>query len=233
MVIKLFALVFFLSTTELIYSQTKESIDDENSHTFSGRISSLNEVAKLARIRTDFGNIKFFNRRDRVDFWNESYPMQKCVSWVEGRANDYLLLKIPDYENCIRRVHFTTGSLLSFSSTDLKKSIQVVKELVEILLKKRLAMKAKMQRHQVDLENYIEKISTVNSRYEVLRQKLENEWNKELTSIEEDKARSFTEFKTSEARLFEIDTKLEAYKVDDHNIKIDRWSLDPELYLKK
>ncbi len=233
MVFKLLTLVFLLSTSQILFSQTKESSDDENSYTFSGRISSLNEVAKLARIRTDFSNIKFFNRRDRVDFWNESYPTQRCVAWLEGRSNDYILIKIPDFQNCIKRIHFTTGSILTLSSTDLRKSIQVVKELVEVLLKKRLAMKAKMQRHQIELEKFIEKVSVVNTRYEVLRQKLENEWNRELTSIEEDKAKSFTEFKTSEARLFEIDTKLEAYKVEDHNMKIDRWSLDPELYLKK
>ncbi len=226
-------ILFLLFNTWYVCSQTPETNNDEKSHKFSGRISSLNSVAQLARIRTDFGNIKFLNRRDRIEFWNESHPEQRCVAWVEGRTNDYLLLKIPEYESCIRRVYFTTGSYLHFSSTDLEKTITVAKELVGILLKKRLAMKAKMQRHQKDLDGYIEKVAAVNSRFEVLRQKLELEWSKELASLSEDKAKAFTEFKTSEARLYEIDTKLESYRIEDNNLKVDRWSLDPELYIKK
>lgn len=216
-----------------LQAQSIESPVDEDSHRFSGRISRLNASARLARIRTDFANIKFLNRRDRVDFWNETYPNQRCMAYVEGRSNDYLLLRIPQYENCIRRVHFTTGTYLKFESDDLRRTVTLARELVEILLKKRLAMRAKKERHQRELDSHPEKVETVNKRYEILRQKLEIEWQKELAALEEDKAVSFTEFKNSEARLNEIDTKLESYRIEDHNLKIDRWSLDPALYIKK
>lgn len=225
--------LLYLFLVQSSFAQTGETKLDENEFTFKGRISRLNSTARLMRIKTDFANVKFLNRRDRVDFWNSSYPDQRCRSWVEGRTNDYLLLKIYEYENCVRRVHFASGSLITFSSSDLKKTIIVVKELVNVLLKKRIAMKAKMMRHQKDLDAHIEKVAAVNSRFQVLKEKLENEWNRELTLIEEDKAKNFTEFKVSEARLFEIDTKLESYRLEDHNLKIDRWSLDPEIYIKK
>lgn len=212
---------------------SNESKLDENGSTFSGRISRLNPHARLARIRTDFTNIKFLNRKDRVEFWNETYPDQRCVALVEGRTNDYFLIKIPQYDMCIKKVHFTTGSYLHFDSPDLRQTVTQAKELVEILLKKRLAMKAKKDRNQKDLDGHVEKVDVVNKRYEILRQKLEIEWQKELALLEEDKARTFTEFKESEARLNEIDTKLEAYRIDDHNLKLDRWSLDPALYIRK
>ncbi len=214
-------------------AQTRESVKDESEPIFSGRISRLNPPAKLARIRTDFTNIKFLNRRDRIDFWNETYPDHRCISYVEGRTNDYLLLRIPDYEKCIKRVHFTTGTYLHFESSDLKQTTQMAKELIEILLKKRLAMNTKKERHRKDLDGFVEKVDAVNKRFEILRQKLEIEWQKELASLEEDKAFSFTEFKNAEARVNEIDTKIEAYRVEDHNLKLDRWSLDPALYIKK
>ena len=200
---------------------------------FGGTISRINPEARLIRIRTDFANIKFLNRKDRVEFWNETYPDQRCLAVVEGRTNDYLLFKVPDYDRCILRLHYTTGTYMHFESTDLKQTIKVAKELIEILLKKRLAMTSKKHRHQIELEGHIEKVDTVNKRYEILRQKLEIEWQKELASLEEDKSRSFTEFKNSEARLNEIDSKLESYRIEDHNLKIDRWSLDPALYIKK
>lgn len=214
-------------------TEPKESIKDEYANHFTGTISRLNNVARIARIKTDFANTKFLNRRDRVEFWNDSHPDQKCLALVEGRTNDYLLLKIPDYDNCIRRVHFSTGSYLQFESQDLLETIKIAKELIEVLQKKRLAMTTKKERHFKELNSHIEKVDAVNKRYEVLRQKLEIEWQKELSALEEDKARSFAEFKNSEARLNEINTKLEAYRIEDHNLKIDRWSLDPALYIKK
>ncbi|MGE3609073.1 MAG: hypothetical protein AB7I27_05755 [Bacteriovoracaceae bacterium] len=223
---KLLFFSFLVSMTFSVFGQ-------ESGHKFTGRISRLNPEAKLARIRTDFGNLKFLNRRDRVDFWNESYPQSRCPALVEGRTNDYLLLKIPQFETCIRSVHFATGTYLNFESSDLEKTIRVAKELVEILLKKQLAMRAKKERHRRDLDNHVEKVDAVNRRYEVLRQKLEIEWQKELASLEEDKSKSFMEFKDAEARLNEIETKLESYRIQDQNLKVDRWSLDPNLYIKK
>lgn len=214
-------------------AQSTESSVDQKSSVFGGRISRLNSSARLARIRTDFNNIKFFNRRDRLEFWNESYPEQRCMALVEGRTNDYLLIKIPQFQSCIRIIHFTTGTYLNFESADLKKTVKVARELVEILLKKRLAINAKKERYQRELDGQVEKVEAVNKRYEILRQKLEIEWQKELAAVEEDKSQSFTEFKNAQASLNEIDTKLEAYRIEDHNLKIDRWSLDPALYIKK
>jgi hypothetical protein len=225
------SLIFLLSLP--VFGQTLESSKDEMGSHFTGRISRINKIAKLARVRTDFPNIKFLNRKDRVEFWDESYPSNKCSAIVEGRTNDYLLLRIPDYSRCIRLVHFTTGSYLHFDSRDLKQTLVLARELAEILLKKRLAMRAKKERHQKDLDTYVERVNIVNKRYEVLRQKLELEWQKELAAMEEDKAVTFADYKNAEARLNEIDSKLEAYRVEDNNLKLDRWSLDPALYIRK
>jgi len=226
-------IIFVILHVAQVWGQPQESAADERGNHFTGRISRINSKARLARIRTDFENIKFLNRKDRVEFWNETYPDMRCVGLIEGRTNDYFLLKIPQFDTCVTKVHFTTGSYLHFESEDLAQNVKIAKELVEILLKKRLAMQAKKDRHQKELSSHVEKVDAVNKRYEILRQKLEIEWQKELSLLEEDKARSFTEFKNSEARLNEIDTKLEAYRVEDHNLKLDRWSLDPALYIKK
>jgi hypothetical protein len=218
---------------EKAWSMPLESARDENTNLFSGRISRLNPQARLMRIKTDAGNIKFLKGTDRLEFWNESSPEKRCPAFVEGRSNDYILLRVPQYEICIRQVQFTTGTYLHFESQDLNTTVGMAKELVEILLKKRLAMQAKKIRHQRDLDAHVEKVDVTNRRFEILRQKLELEWQSELAALEEDKARIFTEFKHAEARLIEIDSKLEAYRVEDHNLKLDRWSLDPALYFKK
>lgn len=230
---KLLIITIFSWISVSVLALPLESPYDENGSHFTGRLSRVNKTARLARVRTEFPNIKFLNRKDRLEFWDESYPQNRCQALVEGRTNDYLLIKIPDYDRCIRNIHFTTGSYLHFESKDLKQTLVQARELVEILLKKRLAMRAKKERHERELSTYVEKVDTVNKRYEILRQKLEIEWQKELAAMEEDKAVTFAEFKNAEARLNEIDTKLEAYRVEDNNLKLDRWSLDPALYIRK
>lgn len=230
---KLFFFLLLFVIAEANALEPLKSPEEENARFFSGRISRTNSTAKLIRVRTDFANIKFLNRRDRVEFWNETYPAFRCRGFVEGRTNDYLLIRIPDMETCIRTVHFATGSYLHFESPDLNQSVDLAKDVVSILQKKRLAIQAKKNRHQRDLDGHVEKVDIVNKRYEILRQKLEIEWQKELGALEEDKSRTYAEFKNSEARLNEIDTKLEAYRIEDHNLKVDRWSLDPALYFRK
>lgn len=230
---KLFFSLLIFVVVEAFAASPAVSPEDENSRFFSGRVSRTNTVAKLIRVRTDFANIKFLNRGDRIEFWNDNYTAFRCRGFVEGRTNDYLLLKLPDMDGCLRSVHFTTGSYLHFESADLNKSVDLAKDVVTILQKKRLAMQAKKNRHQRDLDGHVDRVDTVNKRYEILRQKLEIEWQKELAALEEDKARTYAEFKNSEARLNEIDTKLEAYRIEDHNLKLDRWSLDPALYIRK
>lgn len=230
---KLGFLLLVLFVVEALASNTLPSPEDENSRFFAGRVSRMNLVAKLIRVRTDFANIKFLNRRDRIDVWNENNPAERCRGFIEGRTNDYFLVRIPEMDVCLRKVHMTTGSYLSFESADLNHNVDLAKDVVAILQKKRLAMQAKKNRHQRELDGHVDRVDTVNKRYEILRQKLEIEWQKELAALEEDKARTFAEFKNSEARLNEIDTKLEAYRIEDHNLKLDRWSLDPALYIRK
>ncbi|MES2528772.1 MAG: hypothetical protein V4598_16930 [Bdellovibrionota bacterium] len=230
---KLFFFLLIFVVMEALAFGPLPSPEDENARFFSGRVSRSNAVGKLIRIRTDFANIKFLNRSDRIEFWNESYPAFRCRGFIEGRTNDYFLIKIPDFEKCLRSVHFTTGSYLHFESADLNQSVNLAKDVVGILHKKRLAMQAKKSRHQRDLDGHVDRVDVVNKRYEILRQKLEIEWQKELASLEEDKSRTYAEFKNAEARLNEIDTKLEAYRIEDNNLKLDRWSLDPALYIRK
>lgn len=226
-------ILFIIFNALSLFAQSSESDKHEFGSHFTGLISRMNPAGRLIRVRTDFNNIKFFNRKDRIEFWSDSYPEKKCDGLIEGRTNDYILIKVSQYESCIRKVHFTTGSFLHFESPDLAETVKIAVELVEVLQKKRLAMQVKKERHQKELTGHIEKVDAVNKRYEILRQKLEIEWQKELSALEEDKAHIFMEFKNSEARLNEIDTKLESYRIEDHNLKLDRWSLDPALYIKK
>lgn len=205
----------------------------EETVVFPGHISKINETAKLIRVKIKFENSKFLSKNNRIEIWNESYPESRCLSYLEARTNDYLLLKIPEYRKCINTIFFTTGSYIHMYSPDLENSLVTAKELMEILQRKQVALNARLNRYQTEVDGFIEKVDVVNKRYEVLRQKLELEWQKELSALEEDKTRAYQNFKETQARLNDLEFKMRKYRVRDQNLIEDRWSLDPKLYYKK
>lgn len=205
----------------------------EETVVFPGRISRMNKIARLVRIKVNFENSKFITKNNKIEIWNESFPNKRCTGYVEGKSNDYLLVRIPNYNGCIRSVYFTVGSYIHMYSPNLEDNLVTAKELVSILHRKRTALDARLSRYQKEVDQYLEKLDVLNKRYEVLRQKLEIEWQQELTNLEEDKTKSYKNYKETQARLNDVDFKLQQYRVRDQNMIEDRWSLDPKLYYKK
>jgi hypothetical protein len=226
-------ILFILLISISLQSFAVEYKNDEDTSEFSGRISRINTDAKLVRIKIKFENGKFLRKKDRIEFWNETYPDKKCLSYLEGRTSEYILVRVPQYDLCIRKVHASVGSFLHLYSPDLENAIGIAKDLVSVLKKKQLALEARMNRYKKSVNSFVEKMDVVNKRYEVLRQKLEIEWQSELSSLEEDKTQSYMTYKHTQSRLNELEHKLQQYRVHDQNLTEDRWSLDPKLYFKK
>ena len=200
---------------------------------FSGRVSRLNNEAGLVRLKVDFANMKYLNKKDKVEFWDERGPEVKCKAYIIGKSNYYLLLKVPEFSFCKKSLFVAEGGYLRLFSQDLVNNIKMGRELVKILLKKRLALNSKLLGNQKELDNHIEKVNAVNLRYKVIRDKLEAEWREELALLEEDRLSAFRNYKDLQGRILDIDNKLERYRIEDKNLKEDRWSLDPRLYYSK
>ncbi len=200
---------------------------------FSGRISKINRAISTIRIKVDFDNVKYINPKDKIEFWDEKNSSLKCKSYVIGRTADYILLKVNDIKFCEQQIYFTTGAYYKFFSEDLVNNIKMGKEVVTILLKKRMAVDGQMEMKNRDLQSHIERVNTINARYQTLRKKLEQEWQSELHALDEDRSFALKAYKDLERRRDEIDQKLEQYKLRDDNLTLDRWSLDSNLYFKK
>ena len=200
---------------------------------FSGRVAKINESAKLVRVKIDFNNMKYLNKKDKVSFWNEYNPVITCDGLVIGKSNDYLLLKVPNYDICKKRMYIAYGGYLKFFSQDLINNLKMGQELVGILLKKRMAIESKMSKYKKEMDSHVNKVEAVNERYRLLREKLELEWRNEIGALEEDKSIAFKNFKALEITKGEIDHKLELYRIEDSNLVEDRWALDSRLYFKK
>jgi len=200
---------------------------------FSGRISKLEEKVGLIRLRIDFANMKYLNKRDKVEFWDERGKSGKCYAYVAGKSNEYLLLKVQNFKECRYNVLVSSGAYIRAYSKDLENNIKTGRELVDVLLKKRLALFSMFSRSKKDLDAHIEKVNAVNMRYKTLRGKLEARWREELSQLEGDRSLTYKRYKEDETKLFELDHKLEKYRVEDQNFKMDRWSLDSKLYYRK
>lgn len=200
---------------------------------FSGRVVTTHPQAGLIRVYFKFDNLKYINKRDVVEFWKNQDTQNRCQAKVLGKSNDYLLLKVYKYDFCARKLFIERGSYVKFYSEDLLANIKTGRELMEILLKKRLGIKGQLEEAKKNLENYMTKVEAVNKRYEVLRIKLEQEWQKEIAYLDEDKNTTFSRYKELETRLDEVEHKLQRYQVSDQNLDLDRWSLDSQLYYRK
>jgi len=181
----------------------------------------------------EFENFRYLNKKDTVEFWHPNYPISRCSAYVAGKTAEYMLLKIPEYHLCKRAVSFTVGSYLKFFSQDMLNNLTMGKELLKVLLKKRLALAGLVDRHKQELDQHIDKTNLVSKRYQLLRDKLDAEWRGELSALEEDRTQTLKNDMDLKVQLDELDRKLERYKIEDENFQEDKWSLDPRFYYKK
>jgi hypothetical protein len=225
-------IIFLLLVFPLLLFSKPRNFRD-NPDVFSGRISKVNRRAKLLRIRSDFNNGKFLRLGDNIEFWNEMTPLKKCSATVKGKSAEYFLIKINEFFHCVTNVGFTVGQVLFFSSKDLSFNLKVARELVDILLKKRIVLIGKMKRLKMELEGYRKKKKIIDSRYQALLDQVQREWDESINDLEAIRTEKYQNFKSTESDLADLDFKLHQYKVEDKNLKLDRWSLDPKLYYKK
>jgi hypothetical protein len=200
---------------------------------FSGRVVTVHEEAGLIRVHLEFENLKYLNKKNIVEFWKNNDTEKRCKARIVGKTNAYMLLKVYKYDYCARQLFIERGAYVKFYSEDLVSNIKTGRELMEILLKKRLGIKGQLEEAKKNLDNYMTKVDTVNKRYEVLIMKLQMEQKKEISYLDEDKNTTFSRFKELEARLDEVEHKLQKYQVSDENLNQDRWSLDSKLYYRK
>jgi hypothetical protein len=224
---KYYFIFVYLFSTELAFADLSED------GFFAGRISRINEAISTVRVKVDFDNIKYLNPKDKIQFWDERNLNQKCNGIILGRSADYLLVKVSQLKYCENYLHFTTGAYFKFFSEDLVNNISMGKDVIGILIKKRLAVQGQIDSKTKEISAQIERSNAVNDRYMILREKLEAEWKKELQALEVDKIAATHLLKELNQHRDDIDQKMELYKVKDENLTVDRWSLDSRLYFKK
>lgn len=226
-VIKVFILLFSFICFGI------EAPKDEDSTVFSARVASSEPEAGLIRFRLNFENAKFLTDKDYMSLWRGDYRSRSCMAKMVSRSPDYLLVKVFDYKDCQEALGFNEGSVLNIQSNDLGKNIETAKTLIDVLLKKKLALEGKLSRGKLLIEQQNQRLNALNQRYNVLKDKLEQQRLQEAEGLVAGFQTERDDYQESLLRLQEVQHKLEVYKVKDHNLSQDRWALDPHLYYRR
>lgn len=198
------------------------------------RISRINDRAELIRLRIESKNAKFYSKGDVIEIWSDSGDgKNRCKGKLIGKSIRHLLLKSMNLKMCMNKLALTVGGRVKTYSKDFKKSLKQAQDLFEVMQKKRIAVRLKLNREQQELESYLEKVESINTRYEVLTEKLQQDWKEELRRLENDKIESLRRFKEYEAIMTDLDHKAEKYRIYEEIMEDDRWSLDKKIFSKK
>lgn len=231
--IKKMSFLFIFVTSIFFQNVFAKPADLDRLGVFSGRISKSVKAAKLLRVRLDFVNSKFLRAGDKLELWHQSYPSQRCECFVEAKANEYIFINVPLYDKCVTTVGFTVGSYVMFESKDLEFNINVAREMIDVLMKKRMIILSQMEKNKTELGEWDKKIENTNDRYKGLMDQLKNEWSEQVGNISALKSNVTEKMRDDELTLGDVDYKLERYRIESENLKLDRWSLDPSQYVKK
>ena len=222
---RIFLLAFFIVHCSF-YAFTQESIVPG---TFAGRVSRLNPLASLMRVRLDFANAKFLRTHDAVEFWNEGMPMVRCQAAIVGKSGEYFLMRVYEWKLCINKVGFGVGSHVYFESKDLEKTLITAREMVKVLLQRRMVLEGQTNNKKNDVNDQSSQLENINARYEAMIERIRNEWNEAIKGLNAAKSGNQVELNSLQAQLDEIDFQLERYRVEDANFKKDRWAIDPTI----
>ena len=208
-------------------------IDLAKAASFGGRVDKVDVKNSLIRFKFGFENRKYITKNDRVEFFNKENSPVYCGGTVIAKTEDIFLVRVSDMSRCMAMANITPGAYLRFYSRDMETNLKLGRELVQILLKKKVAVAGMLIRAQKELDVNMEKVNAINSRYDVLRKKLELEWQEQLGVLEEDRLASLEKHRKMQRKLDEVNLKLEQYKIDEDNFFLHTWSLNPKLYYKK
>ena len=197
--------------------------------TFAGRVSRLNPSASLVRVRLDFSNAKFLRTNDSIEFWNEGMPLVRCQGAIVGKSGEYFLIRVYEWKLCINKVGFSVGSHVYFESKDLEKTLNTAREMVKVLLQKRMVLAGQTTAKNNDVKDQSSQLENINARYEAMIERIKNEWNEAVKGLTNAKAKNQVDLNSLQAQLDEIDFQLERYRVEDANFKKDRWAIDPTI----
>lgn len=213
-----------------IILEEKDSFYDGNRNYgyFTGRVTDRDSASNILKISSENGNIKFFRAGDLVLFSvaRQNYE-QLCEGFVRSVETGYFVVYVKDIHPCWKKKeYFRRGSLLIFNSRKLYRRVQDASKYRVVLLKRRRDFFNQLNRVNHFLWSFDQQKVLTAAEYDRKILELKKAKEKAMELLLHKKQDEIRLQKELSFRLDELEKDLEFYRIDNHELLVDRWHLD-------
>ena len=217
------------SLKEIIIDE-KDSFYDGNRNYgyFTGRVTDRDKSSNILKISSENKNVKFFRAGDLVLFTiarkKESDP---CEGFVRSVEDGYFVVYVKDIYPCWgKKEYFRRGTVLVFKSSKLFKRVQDASKYRIVLLKRRRDFFNQLNRVNHFLWSFDQQKVLTAADYDAKILQLRKAKEKAMELLLHKKQDQIRLQQELSFRLDELDKDLDFYRIDNHELLVDRWHLD-------
>ena len=199
--------------------------------TFSGRVTDRDATASIVKISSENKNTKFFRAGDLVEFKIQSNKDgEYCQGFVRSIEPDYFVMYAKDLFPCFpKEEYFRRGTVLIMHSEKLGQRVREASVYRASLLNKKRDFMLQLN----DINNGI-------WNFEERKVQMAADFDRRIAALEKEKLRALDELLTNKNdeiklqrelafRLDNVDKELDFYRIEKHELLIDRWHMDKDL----
>lgn len=200
---------------------------------FSGRISDRDATASIVKISSENKNTKFFRAGDLVEFKVQSHKEREyCQGYVRSLEPDYFVMYVKDLFPCFpKEEYFRRGAALIMRSEKLEQRVREASVYRASLMVKKKDFMGQLNDINNGIWNFEERKVQVAADYDRRIAEMEKEKIRALDDLLSKKTDEIKLQKELAYRLDTIDSELDFYRIEKHELLFDRWHLDKDLGL--
>lgn len=207
--------------------------NDRDYRNFTGRVTDRDETSNILKVSSENGNIKFFRAGDLIRFSVAKQDQERmCEGFVRSVEEGYFVIYVKDIYPCWKKKeYFRRGTLLVFNSQKLFRRVQDASTYRVVLIKRRRDFFNQLNQVNHFLWSFDQQKVLTSAEYDKKILELEKAKEKAMELLLHKKQDQIRLQKELAFRLDELDKDLEFYRIDNHDLLVDRWHLDQNLGL--
>lgn len=199
--------------------------------TFSGRVTDRDATSSIVKISSENKNTKFFRAGDLVEFKiQNNTDGEYCQGFVRSLEPDYFVMYAKDLFPCFpKEEYFRRGTVLLMRSEKLGQRVREASVYRASLLNKK--------------KDFMTQLNDINNgiwNFEERKVMMAADFDRRIAEMEKEKLRALDELLTKKNdeiklqrelafRLDNVDKELDFYRIEKHELMLDRWHLDKDL----
>lgn len=198
---------------------------------FSGRVTDRDETASILKVTSENKNTNFFRAGDPLKFRVQiNTKGDFCEGFVRSIEEGYFVIFVKDLKPCFpNNDYFRRGTALIFQADRLSERVREASLYRASLIKKKKNYMSQLNQINQNLFSYEEKKVQIASEYDRKIAEIEAEKVKDLDKLLNGRNDEIRLQRELAYRLDSIDKEMNFYRIDRHELLVDRWHLDQDL----